>query len=386
MQEIEHSTSKDPQILPARIGEVLGIIYKLSTEHPSSQIGFSKILPTDPEIEGEIRGAISILHTLGIIAVEDEDSVHITSKYARFALGSLIHFLINSIPISVNADSDDDDREYMTTLTGAMERIRKLKLGGDPLHSRTIMNVIISGTQIRNWRERSVYLHVYHPKWNAYHLVGLGKKNPNRELDEVAERAMDIKLGLNSPQYEFSPSIRVDDIDYIDVSGSHGALTKYKIHARVVRKISADIDAHLKYRVKNRIDGTNDLTYRWFTQEEIANCVSENNEIIMRSTPLVMNALEGVKLENVAKKISFSYQRKYWWTGLSNRINRRKALIYFAIIILLIIGFVIAPMIINPLLESSNFTERSSLILQTIEVVLGLAALIVAIVGIRDST
>jgi len=159
-----------------------------------------------------------------------------------------------------------------------------------PVHSRRIVNVIIKGRQLRNWKYEDVYLHVYHPKWRAYHLVGIGKRHPDESDENLAYLAMKEKVGLAPHQYKLDPNIRPDSIIETYTSRSHGALTDYTFVARVGKSIGVNLNLHLDSLVAR----SNDFdigSFRWFTLDEINQGVARGWKI-MPSTALVLKMVD----------------------------------------------------------------------------------------------
>jgi hypothetical protein len=313
-----------------QLGTVLKVLYDSGNQNSPGQLNIAELFSCAPGLgQAEIWGALSILYSFGIVIDDEHGNVIVTSKYARFALGSLSEFLMSSMPIVRQVNTDEHDRKFITTITEAMETARKDEFGlNKPLHSRDIVNVIIKGKQIRNWREQDVYLHVYHKKWQAYHLIGLGRKVMTRSIDEVAQRAMEIKLMLKPYQYELDKSISPEPVEYIDISGSHGAITQYTIFAKVAKSFEVDLNSHLRNLINNPSNDVSEMTFRWFTANEIDHGLSDNGEAIMQSTSRVLRSVDPKYVLNVVGKVGYLRKRPSMLAEISNGINLRKAIFY----------------------------------------------------------
>jgi hypothetical protein len=380
--EPENRISMDLKKLSSNVGEALLFLYENGDEHNLGNLNIDEILDKNSELtEDQLSGALSILFTLGLITLDQNGKLKITTKYAKFALGSILEFLCSSTIVAGKSEVDEDDREFMVAFTKALEKVRKNKIDNKPVHERRIVNIIIKGKQIRNWKEEEVYLHVYHPKWNAYHLVGLGWKKEDN-IEQLIQKAMEIKLGLKPFQYEISPLIQPNPIEYIDVSGSHGAITKYIIYARVLNHLDIDVNKFLKIVVNDRLNKFNQTTFRWFTLKEIQRGRSDNNEVIMESTARVMKTINSTQIFTIKEPIDHLEPSQPLKEKFSNHINGQKGIRYIiaTVISLLILAF----FLLNPnILKDINpgFQNFANII----QILQGGITLIVIILGFKNS-
>lgn len=365
------------------LGDALQALFTRGEKGAPGQLHINELLAKAKSMnEDSMIGALKILSILGIVVVDKNGFVRATSKYGRFALGSMSEFLVRSLPIVVHADVDKDEERYLTTVTGAIETIRKDKIGLTPLYSIEIVNVIIKGKQIRNGRRKEVYLHVYHPKWKAYHLIGIGDRELGGTIDELAKRAMEVKLGIKNFQYDFDQSINPNPIEYIDISGSHGTITKYTINAKVVKEFHFNINNHLKKLIEKKDNGITESTFRWFTEEEIQNRVSDNNENIMQSTPRLMRNVDLRIVDNVAGNVDHLQKGISIIHEIGNRVDIKTAGIYGAIgITILTIGAILY--YCDIFTSTIPFLENIGNIAGVISLIL---AILMFLLGIKKST
>ena len=306
------------------LGKILNALYEAgkprfetktkSTSEINIDQHLGNALQNKEEILNYIQGGLDILKTLGLLTIDAGRNVQATSRYAHFAIGSLSKFLDSSVCV-VDVPINKDEEKYLIDLTSSLEFIRtevkKDSVDQAPLHYRRIVNVIVKGRQIRNGKETDVYLHVYHPEWQAYHLVGLSHKNINETDDEVARKAMKKQLGLEPDQYELDNSFNPKDKEKVEISKTSGARTKYTYVLRAVKKIN--IELKLKKWVGEGKFQEN--WFRWFTWEEIKERKSFQNEPIIFSTPLVLESIDleslplsAIKSEDARKHTSIRHE------------------------------------------------------------------------------
>jgi hypothetical protein len=370
--------------ISAAIGECLLRLYeKGDHQNPGSIELAEMLLNSGKENQNELLGSLSILYTLGIITSNKANRFNISTKYARFALRSFIYFMVNSNVVARRSDTDEEDRKFMVAFTQSLEEQRRSKLNDEPIHERDIINVIIRGTQIRNWKKTDVFLHVYHPKWHAYHLIGLGRKDQDISIDNLALRAMEIKLQLKPHQFNIDPSLKPSPIIFKDVSGSHGAITRYNIHTRILENFEKDIGKHLNDLMTQTRSIFNPISFRWFTQEEIKAEKSDNNETIMPSTSLVLNNIEPNKIPIVAQNVGHIGDRIQIINELSNRIDKNRALLYGVVSAILIILTYFSKDLSKMLESTIPFLENLSNLLT---IVLAIITLVSIGLGIKNST
>ena len=239
--------------------------------------------------EATLMGALVILHGMGLICIDADDKVGGTSRYACYALGSLSRFLSVPVP-AASKPVDDMEREYLVSLTKALEfaRVENAQVDHAPLHSRRIVNVLVKSRQIRRWKVQEVYLHVYHPQWKQYHLVGLSHKDDSRTDEQIVELAMQNQVGLMPDQYRLDPTFNPSEVTLKRISATSGALTEYTLRLIAVKEIRVRL--RLQKWVKEKKFEQD--WFRWFTWEEIRQRESYQGEPIMFSTPLVMEKVD----------------------------------------------------------------------------------------------
>jgi hypothetical protein len=306
------------------LGKILNDIYengkprfetktKLSSDINVEQY-LSNISQNKEIISNYIQGGLDVLKVLGLFTFDEKKNVQATSRYAHFAIGSLSKFLDSSVCVA-DEPINGDEEKYLVNLTSLLERMRtevkKDIIDQTPLHYRRIVNVIVKGRQIRKGKETDVYLHVYHPEWRAYHLIGLSHKNTNETDDDVAQKAMETQLGLKPDQYELDNGFNPNDKDTVEISKTSGALTKYTYALRVAKKINVDLKLR-EWMEKGRFQ---ENWFRWFTWEEIKERESFQNEPIIFSTPFVLEdvdleslPLSAIKSEDARKHSSIRYE------------------------------------------------------------------------------
>jgi hypothetical protein len=247
-----------------------------------------KDMPGNPDAqEAMLMGALAILRGMGLIQMDSQGRVRGVSRHACYALGSLSKFLKASAPATdEHTSKDDKERAYLLSLTEALESVReeKAQVSHEPLHARRIVNVLIKSRQVRHWRTQDVYLHVYHPQWKAYHLVGLSHKDDSKTDEEIAHLALQKQVGLMPDQYTLDPVFNPPEITARRISATSGALTEYTYRLLAVKEIRVKLK--LKKLVEDKKFDRN--WFRWFTWEEIKQRESDQGEPIMFSTPLVL--------------------------------------------------------------------------------------------------
>jgi hypothetical protein len=271
--------------------EALCEVDKTKTHGKIHLAEFEKYFPKgDDSAKSLILGALNVFYIMGILVIDSDGYVRTTSREAHFALRSLSKYLKASTPI-VNEPVSEDEKQYLVQLTKSFETMRtEERLGKSPLplHSRRIVNVLIKGRQLRGARYKDVFLHVYHPKWEEYHLVGLSHKDDSKTDEELVALAMQQQVGLNADQYIMDSMINPKEVTAELISATNGVLTQYTISLKVVKKIK--IALKLKKWVN---DGKFDKNwFRWFTWDEIQQRESGRGERIMFSTSLMMSKLD----------------------------------------------------------------------------------------------
>lgn len=284
--------SLDP-VLP-RLGSVLKTLFGEERKKKPGAIPCQRLLqemPGDPDTQkATLVGALAILRGMGLICVDAHGRVKGISRHARFALGSLGEFLNASVP-AADERVDNRERTYLISLTKALEsaRVEKAQVDKEPLHSRRIVNVLIKGRQIRHWKSQDVYLHVYHPQWKQYHLVGFSHKDDSKTDQEIAQLALQQQVGLMPHQYTLDPVFNPPEETIRRISATSGALTEYTYRLMAVKEIRVK-ELRLQRSIeKEKLDQNR---FRWFTWEEIKREESEQGEPIMFSTPIIMGKVD----------------------------------------------------------------------------------------------
>jgi len=296
---------------------------------------FEKYFPKDDDsVKSIILGALNMLYIMGILVIDPDGYVRLTSREAHFVLRSFSKYLKASIPI-VDEPISEDEKQYLVQLAKSFETMRKKKplVEQTPLHSRRIVNVLIKGRQLRGARYRDVYLHVYHPKWKEYHLVGLSHKDDSKTDDELAALAMQQQVGLNPDQYIMDSMINPKEVTTELISAINGVLTQYTISLKVVKKINID----LKFK-KWVNDGKFDKNwFRWFTWDEIQQRERGRGERIMFSTPLVMSKLNLDLIPLSALKADDARLRAGILSELGCRLSYWQVAVLFGILVIILI-------------------------------------------------
>jgi len=279
-------------VLP-KLGLVLKSLFEEGQKKRPDAIPYRRLLqemPGDPDTqEAMLVGALAILRGMGLIQIDAHGSVSGISRYAYYMLGSLSKFLSASVP-AADKPVDEREQDYLVSLTKALEsaRVENAKVDNEPLHLRRIVNVLIKSRQVRHWKVQDVYVHVYHPQWKQYHLVGLGHKDDSEADEEIARLALELQVGLMPDQYSLDRTFNPPEITLRRISATSGALTEYRLRLMAVKKVE------VKLRLRKLINENkfNRDWFRWFSWEEIKNRESEQGEPIMFSTPIVMEQVD----------------------------------------------------------------------------------------------
>ena len=147
-----------------------------------------------------------------------------------------------------------------------------------PIHHRHIVNIVFKAKRPRKGKPADVYLHVYHPEWKAFHLVGESMEVNEQINDiELARRALRRFFGDDAP-VDVKNLARIQGIDTIklqELSKTNGAWTEYT------------------YCLMEPISPIKELTlpkksrFRWFTMDEIiAGKTSFGEKIMFSSTKI----------------------------------------------------------------------------------------------------
>lgn len=270
-----------------RLGAVLHALYHAGKDKRSAPVLHQNLLQEltgdDDEKEAMLVGALAVLRSLGLVRVDSSGRVRDISRHACYAIGSLANFMVSALPVADETPNADEHR-YLVQLTKGLEEMREAKIGGEPLHSRTIVNCLIKSRKTRTWKLQDTYLHVYHPDWREYHLVGLSHKDATKTDEEIACQALEQQVGLKPDQYELDLAFHPPEMINKRISATSGALTEYRYRLTAVKEIR--IKLQLSALVKqNTLDKD---WFRWFTWEEMKARQSEEGEPIMFGIPTAM--------------------------------------------------------------------------------------------------
>lgn len=279
-------------ILP-KLGSVLQALFGEEQKKKPDAISYQRLLqemPGDPDTQkATLMGALAILRGMGLVCIDAHGGVKGISRHARFALGSLGKFLSASVP-AADERVGDKERDYLISLTKVLEsaRVENAQVDKGSLHSRRIVNVLVKSRQIRHWKAQDIYLHVYHPQWKEYHLVGLSHKDDSRSDEEITQMALQRQVGLMPDQYVLDPTFNPSEVTDRRISATSGALTEYTYALKAVKEV------RIKLRLRELIEkGEFDPDwFRWFTWEEIKRRESKQGEPIMFSIATLMTQEE----------------------------------------------------------------------------------------------
>jgi len=279
-------------VLP-KLGSVLEDLYEEGQRSRPGVIPYPRLMqemPGDTDAqEAILMGALAVLHGMGLICVDAHGGISGISRYAYYALGSLSKFLSASVP-AADKPVDKREQDYLVSLTKALEsaRVGNAQVNNEPLHFRKIVSILIKGRQVRHWKPQDVYLHVYHPQWKQYHLVGLSHKDDSKTDEEIAELALQKQVGLMPDQYTLDPVFNPRPVPVKRISATSGALTEYTLRLMALKEIQ------VKLRLQKLIEEKKFEKdwFRWFTWDEIKNREGEQGEPIMFSTPIVMEQVD----------------------------------------------------------------------------------------------
>ncbi|MCW1967664.1 MAG: hypothetical protein KIH69_006030 [Anaerolineae bacterium] len=331
----------------------------------------------------QIQSFIFFFARLGIFRIENEDVIRVTSRSSYFVIGSLTKFFKNTSGLKIRF-STDAERNFSIGFTKILEELREHSssiLEKDPIHNRSITNVLIKGKQIRNYQVVDVFLFALHPEWDEYHLIGASNKPyPPINVSEEIEDAMKTQLGLSKNLYKIEPTI-IPPVKVVDmVSKTTGAFTRYEYTLRVIDSLNVDINEHLKQLLKEKrldVNGrvVNINTYRWFDQTEIEKCSGRNNEKIMKSTPTLFKDWNIDLIKYITQNAKNFEQEGKILTALGGRFTK-KWLIFFLLLVLILVP---APLLLmlnptDPVL--SRYANWATLIQTIIVIVTTIASLI----------
>jgi hypothetical protein len=176
------------------------------------EISFNELkrnISADANSAKSLHGVLCLLHVLGLITFTP-NIIRVTSKQAHFALGSIGKYCKGSVQVVSESLEYPYEENYLVEFTRALETMRTYQkcIDNNPLNERCLINVVVKGRQIRNGRKQDVFLHVHHPKWQAYHFVGTGYNIGLFSPDEAAALALEQKMGLQRHQYKLAHLMR----------------------------------------------------------------------------------------------------------------------------------------------------------------------------------
>ena len=282
----EHIVSSDTPL--RKIAQELGLALQALYERGRTALPGDMLVdemksympPNDHRAENLLLGALSILYTMGLLTLEPNGLVIVSSRHAHFAIGSLSKFLVSATR-AIDSPLSKNPYQSIAQFTTTLEAVRVNTPGVDhtPLHSRRVVNLLIKSQQSRPTGLEDVYLFVYRPDdWDQYHLIGYSKYHETQSDDYVAQQAMKEHLGVEDNQYSLAPA-RPEDVKKVILSIPNGVWTEYTFHMRVVDQIRVP----LRPRHPERL--------RWFTWDEILRRSGPQQEVIMESSSTIMNGL-----------------------------------------------------------------------------------------------
>lgn len=261
------------------LAQVLRAVAK--STYDGSEILMSDIVDgIEKQDPAQIKHALTLLEALGALTfVGDKIQVRCITA-ARF-LESIAMF-VDEGGNSWNLSSDLQEQHFRR-MTKSYEVIRQNNpcLCQQVLHRRRIVNVVIKSRKKRGWRFQTVYLHILHPKWDAYHLIGLSQKHTSETDEILIEKIMKQRLGLDPDEYVIDRNFRPAELKLVEVSESSGALTEYTYSIYFVERIRRSLSL-------NRLMVEGKGVFRWFTLEDIARKYGSQHEKIIFSTPTLM--------------------------------------------------------------------------------------------------
>jgi hypothetical protein len=377
-------TASDIKKLYPSLAKVLNIILSGEPDRFPKRKKIDSII-AESGIEGDVVFALlALLAIFGFIEVGDDDDVIVATKYPDLAISALRKRLDLSIPIANNL-RDSEKNKFYKEFTQNLENVRK-ELQGDntPIHSRELVNLIIKGRQIRNWKYEDVYLHVFHSEWNEYHLVGLGERGEG-SIEALAHKAMKQRLNLEPFDYEIDPNINPPSIEYVSMSKSHGALTHYTINTRVIKSIKKDLNDHLQACI-NKHEDFSPSSFKWFTLKEVQQRAFDNITI-MESTPRVLNGLTLPQIPvTVPKARRFQTRSLFeinFRSDLPNRVDLIKAIPYIFLIVFILLVFNNFSRILILINVQTYWLDNLNSIFTIISVVL---SMLIGLKGYKNST
>jgi hypothetical protein len=361
------------QTVPFEVGSVLKILFEEGQKKPSCSVTYQRLLQefaseTD-EREAMLVATLAVLRGMGLIEVGMHGEVKAISRQACFALGSLGKFMSASVPV-VEGHIDPQERDYLRKLTGALEsmRVENVRVDNEPIHHRRIVNILVKSRQVRCWRMQDVYLHIYHPQWKEYHLVGLSHKDGSKTDEEIAKLALEKQVGLMPYQFHLDRDFNPPEAVVRCISATSGAFTEYTFRLIAVKAVEGKLELRRLIEEDHRFDHD---WFRWFTWKEIQNRRSEQGEPIMFSTPIIMEQVDLGSIPVSAPKADDVRPPIGALNELSCRLTRRQ-LFAFA-------GFLVALALLQFALRAATFLDRQSSVLDNLSNIADIVSAVLAL-------
>lgn len=378
------SPEQDVLALSRSIGSALSSLPSMPGDlkrHPEPMpwSALSDLLDPASGEEGAVLGAFAILRAMNAVRV-DKGGVCPTSRYALFFMRSLGIFIERScVPVIPAEEMQEDFRSF--TQVYERGRLDTPAIDHAPLHQRRIVNLIIKKRMIRDFRYQDVYLHVFHPKWEAYHLVGLSQHSPLEDDKVLIEKTMDRRFGLKPHDFEISTTFKPAELQLTEISCTTGALTEYTYQLYFVQSISPELAFHDLMKAGKG-------PFRWFTLEEIERKKSDQGDEIMFSTPAIMRHIKETG-SSVANRLPLTRARAKDIrapVNLQAELGKRLTLRRLFLLVILPVALVIALQLVLLLWPQINTTAPVFANLASIATILGLVpALITALAAAMKS-
>ena len=341
------------------LGATLSTVSAASDQRAPRSVSLEQLLSETGEDGGAqqqlLEGALAILYAMGVVRLGADD-VAASSRNAAYLVGSLSRFLEQSVQAIAEPHDRLHEHSRLTQVyeTARLRWHRAEEVDQEPLHRCHVVNVVIKGEMIRDWQRTGVYLHVYHPEWKAYHLIGLGVDEagePSEDRDkEVAKEALRRHLHLDPNQYELDDALHPRVPPLTRISGTSGAYTRYTYGVVVAKLIRPLLRRNGHLRDEHG-------SFRWFTRDEIQQERSSQGEAILFSTPHVMRSLEldtlpigATRAEDV--RVGAGIQEE-----LGRRFTRQQLLI-IPIMLVVLLGVQSLPWLLTQLGRSNPFLDN----------------------------
>ena len=298
--------SDDVQEMSVELGKVISKIISLASQSDQRRVYWSDLVGNFTSSDQDlIKGAVSVLFSLGLLRAGKRGNLYISSKHSGFALKSLGQFMEANKQIAPDPINSGEDRAYVNSLTLLFEKARKQKFRKvNPIHEVRVVNVIIKGIRNVGRETEDVFLHIFHKSWQQYHLAGIGQKETRESDLELAHRVMEEKLDIRSHQYHIVEGMKFDEIVFDGFSGSHGAITRYTVVGFALDSLEVDASKHIAELI-DRYPSYSDYSFRWFSIDEMRKGISDNGEKIMESGARLLSSVNGSKIQNVSGIVDF---------------------------------------------------------------------------------